>query len=154
MSDVAELNKMLNNPLFPIKDQNIANKLKALVESKKTTYKNAYPKIYEMAASRLRKELNVPDNVYEIIETDNIPEISSSTEDSGVIDGNYTYSYLFKDGIDVTIHCHRLSGGKYEYAFFLDRSSLKQVCYTNLHDAKCAAYFWKIYHELRKKGKQ
>ena len=54
MSNVDNIDRMVNDPLFPIKNQDVVNKVKALVKSKIADYNKNYPQIYDLAASRLR----------------------------------------------------------------------------------------------------
>ena len=150
-----ECTKMVNgfatDPLFPVKRQDVPNKLKMLIASKKKSYESKYPGYYQLAASRIKRELEKDSYIDELIETNKLPELDYSDENFSK-SGNLSYAYKFKDGILITIHRGDYYKGNYLFSFFTGHN-LESATYTNQTDAICAAYFYKKYDKLRKKGR-
>lgn len=145
------VNGFVTDPLFPVKRRDVSTKLKTLIASKQKSYDSKYPGYYELAASRIRKELVTDSEIDELIETSNVPELDSSKESYS--NGLLSYYYRFKDGISFTIHRGDRYKGSYLFSFFINYNNLQQATYTNQTDAVYAAYFYKKYDKLRKKGR-
>lgn len=151
MKDKAEmatekLNALMNNPLFPHKNQAVANAIKSKLASVVDSYAKDYAIAYKELSAQKSAAADSEKEIRRIIETYDIPKIKSCEKKYDKILGWY-YAYTFEDGIGGIIYIQKGT------SFYMVGTGGKiDTAYKTLRDAECALYFYKKYGKERQTG--
>lgn len=142
------LDAIMNNPLFPRKDQATANVVKTKLKLMVDSYAQAWSKANEVESAK-RASLDAQNKkIDELVETYDIPKITYREHKFG--ENSHTIYYGFEDGI----LGHVSSENENLWTVYRSKAGhISEDTYKTLDDAVCALYFWEKYGKIRRKGR-